>query len=101
MTRAVLVIFLIATLCGAVKLMTEDEKQNAFQQLLSKSGKLRLGGREVIVPTAAPLETTTDRGITIGDEENKKHDRRHATVKAEANKTSVKKERKRHHHHPG
>jgi len=83
---------------------TEQEKQTAFQQLLSGAGRLRLeasssDGAIVVQSSAAELLTN--------DEESKRHDRRQAIdISGKENHKKKKKEEKkanpkgqRQHHH--
>ena len=88
---------------------TEQEKQTAFQQLLSGAGRLRLeasssDGAIVQPSSAAELSTSA----IFNDEESKRHDRRQAIdISGKENHKKKKKEEKKEHpkghrqHHHG
>ena len=83
---------------------TEQEKQTAFQQLLSGAGRLRL---EASSSDGAIVVQSSAAELLANDEESKRHDRRQAIdVSGKENHKKKKKEEKqanpkgqRQHHH--
>lgn len=107
--------FLVALCCWCVLLviavnvgvvdsrvqLTEEEKQSAFEQLLSKGARLRkMSAQQGLEPppsttTLPPTISSSAVPIMLSDEEAKGHDRRHAGQQKKHNK---KDHSKRQHH---
>lgn len=82
--------------------LTEDAKQLAFEQLLGKTGRLRMAGSSQTLlestTTLPPTITSIAIPIMLSDEEAKRHDRRHAIHHQKKNN---KKDHSKRQHHAG
>ncbi|KAK4019758.1 hypothetical protein OUZ56_001766 [Daphnia magna] len=82
--------------------LTENEKQSAFEQLLGKTGRLRMSGSSQTLlestTTLPPTIMSIAMPIMLSDEEAKRHDRRHAIHHQKKNN---KKDHSKRQHHAG